>query len=122
MAQKKQGLSRRKGTKSESVGTPTPLGSFISQTSHTKRKTYRVKLPHPFVQVIWRDAMGKTAWSTVDDLDFEAPLIVSRGWLVKETEETIFLAGDIGYDDPSEFNSIMLIPLGMVVEKKVLKL
>lgn len=57
----------------------------------------------------------------VDDLDFEAPLIISRGWLVKETEETLYLASDLGYDDPSEFNSLMVIPKGMLVQKKKMR-
>jgi hypothetical protein len=81
-----------------------------------KTPKYLRNIDYPYVEILWRDAMGYTKWMTVSELDDASPEIVSRGWLVKETKKTYFLAGDVGTEEFDEINSIMSIPKGMAVK------
>jgi hypothetical protein len=71
-----------------------------------------------FVEVLWLDAEGHSAWTTDRDADkLEPPLVMMRGYLVRRTKEVVVLA--MGYHEDCWLN-VFTIPAGMV--KKVTRL
>lgn len=67
---------------------------------------------HAFVEVKWLDAEATPAWTTATDTeDFKAPLVITRGWLVKKTKKQVILA--MGYHGDSWLNTF-IIPGGML--------
>ena len=74
-----------------------------------------------FVEVSWADANSGTGWLRVGDPLRDLPsssACVTRGWLIKEDEEAVVLAGTMGLpegpDHEHEFNQVIAIPRGMI--------
>jgi hypothetical protein len=71
-----------------------------------------------FIEVLWEDAEGHAAWTTDKDADrLSAPLVTTRGFVVKHDRKVLILA--MGYHEDSWLN-VFTIPAGMV--RKVTKL
>lgn len=76
------------------------------------------KYPFPLVEIKWRDAQTSHGWDHADDVDLEVPVVTTIGFLVKEDEHALMVASSVG--DDKHTNARMLIPIGMVVSRKVL--
>lgn len=85
-------------------------------------------IQHKFVEVEWADANSGTGWLRDGDPERDLPepsVCTTRGWLVKESVEGIVLAGTIGHPqgherDP-EWNQVIAIPMGMVLNLRELE-
>lgn len=82
----------------------------------------------PIEMVIWDDAYSEDSWVSLKDIvdDIPRQRVCSVGWLVQETERTIFLAGNApeceeSKDGQEDYSLIMAIPKGMVVSRKRLQ-
>lgn len=72
-----------------------------------------------FVEVRWVDAMRGDGWSPLSD----APHVVrciTRGWLVKEDDEQVVIAGTTSGD--GEYGEMIAIPRGMVTAMETLRI
>lgn len=72
-----------------------------------------------FVEVRWVDAMRSDGWCVLA----EAPHVVkciTRGWLIREDDEQVILAGTTSGD--GEFGEVIAIPRGMVTAMETLKI
>lgn len=79
------------------------------------------KLPFDkFVEVVWLDAASHEGWVEVDG-DNEPMQIITRGWLIKETSTYIMLAASLQVDVAATVGSTQIIPLGMIVSQRELK-
>lgn len=80
--------------------------------------------PYPFVEIVWDDAASNSeTWVTADAIT--APeQVITRGWLVKETEGYVALAGSVANEelDEDHVGNTMTIPKGMVVSRRELRL
>jgi hypothetical protein len=86
------------------------------------KKSFRLRRPRqkfPLVEVWWDDATGlKAGWTQeLDEIEFA--LVLSVGFLIKETEGHIIIAQDI--DSDGAHNSRSQIPSGMIKKMKVLR-
>lgn len=80
------------------------------------------KLPYStFLIIEWHDATSNDGW-TSPDADVDVEHIVSAGWLIKETEIYVTIAGSIYRNSPSTIGSTMTIPKGMIVSRKEVKI
>lgn len=80
------------------------------------------KLPYStFLIIEWQDATSNDGW-TSPDADVDVEHIVSAGWLIKETDVYITIAGSIYRNSPSTIGSTMTIPKGMIVSRKEVKI
>lgn len=73
--------------------------------------------------VTWRDAGSGDpekdfTWADAEDVDDENPIVVSVGWVVRETVNNITLAMDRSGE---QTHSRSRIPIGMIVSRVVLK-
>jgi len=77
----------------------------------------------PLVKVIWDDACNRSdiGWNDADDVEIKHQLVMTVGFMVKETPEHIIICStkDMGSDN---VNGHFQIPKGMVKSIKVLKL
>ncbi len=77
-----------------------------------------------FVEVAWMDAVSVANWRSFDDLP-EIVMCVNRGWVVRETDKSITLAGSLmfnGANAVSLIGDVTVIPkAGMVAKIKRLK-
>lgn len=82
-------------------------------------KVARPKQIYPMVEVVWDDAAELVSgWS--DDIENDGPqLVISVGFLIKETKEHIVIAQDI--DEHGHHNGRSRIPRGMVKKMKILR-
>lgn len=76
--------------------------------------------PYPFVEIEWEDAMSLDEWVRPDKMP-HPPLVVTRGWLVQETERYLVLAGTYGIDPHLEFGEVRVLPKGMIVKVRQLE-
>lgn len=85
-------------------------------------KTY--KPPYPFVEIIWDDASSNSeSWTSIKDI--AAPeQVMTRGWLVKETDSYVSVASSVPNEDLHEeiVGNTMTIPVGMIVSRRELSL
>lgn len=76
--------------------------------------------PWPFVEVVWEDSAAPTdTWSHEDDLP-DSAIIISRGWLVKETKRAIKLAASAAFWDETKkwiFGEQVTIPRKALLEE-----
>lgn len=83
-----------------------------------------MKSPLPytvFLEIEWTDATSNDGWVDVgEEIDIEH--IVTRGWLIKETEVYVTLAGSIYKKDAKTVGSTMTIPVGMIVSRRELRI
>jgi hypothetical protein len=71
--------------------------------------------------ITWRDAGGDEAdhvWASEAEVSDDNPIIVSVGWVVKETANNITLAMDRAEDNTTHTRS--RIPIGMIVNRTIL--
>lgn len=81
-----------------------------------------MKLPFDkFMEIVWDDAVSNDGWVDVG-VDATPERIVSRGWLIKETDTYITLAGAIYQRHGDTIGSTQTIPVGMIVSKREVKL
>lgn len=80
------------------------------------------KLPFDkFVEVVWNDAASHDGWVQID-ADAEPMQIMTRGWLIKETATYLVLAASLQLDNETTVGSTQIIPLGMIVSQRELKI
>jgi hypothetical protein len=80
--------------------------------------------PYPFVEIIWDDAASNSAtWVTADEITGPEQ-VITRGWLVKETDAYVALASSVANEELHEetVGNTMTIPKGMIVSRRELKL
>ena len=83
-------------------------------------KIKRPRQHFPLVEVWWDDATGcAQGWIDDRDLKIEPTIVLTVGFLIKDTEEYIIIASDI--DNQKMHNGRTQIPKGMVKVMKVLK-
>ena len=77
-----------------------------------KKKGYKV------VKVAWRDPEIVGSWHTQEEIDAPMELIYSIGYHIKETEDTLVLAGTMApnWDGETKYGDVMKFPIGCVVE------
>lgn len=79
--------------------------------------------PYKFVEVIWDDAASNNeTW--VQAKDITAPeQVITRGWLVRDTEKWVGVAGSVANEDLEEdhVGNTMTIPRGMIVSMREIK-
>ncbi|SRR6266403_1430523 len=73
-----------------------------------------------FMEIVWEDASSNDGWSSQSD-DHETETVITRGWVVKQTDKSITLAGSVGPTKDDTFGSTQTIPCGMIVSKRELK-
>lgn len=79
------------------------------------------KLPFDtFMEVVWDDAVSNDGWVDVEE-DAKPERIVSRGWLIKETDSYLLLAGAVYERHGKTIGSTQTIPTGMIVSRRKLK-
>ncbi len=88
----------------------------------TKRKK-NYKPPYKYVEVVWEDATSNSeSWVHINDI--VAPeRVVTRGWLVKETEKAVTLASSVSLEEDFEetVGNTMTVPVGMIVSRRELR-
>lgn len=72
-----------------------------------------------FVEVEWVDAVSNEAWSASSD-DMSPSTMVTRGWLIKETDTYIVLANSL-HKETKDFGGTNSIPKGMQLAVRKLK-
>lgn len=78
------------------------------------------RLPYDtFLEVEWVDAASNEAWSDASD-DMSPPTMVTRGWLIKETDTYIVLANSLNKNS-KDFGGSNSIPKGMLLATRKLK-
>lgn len=79
------------------------------------------KLPHTkFMEVVWMDAASNDGWVEIEG-DNTPMQIITRGWQIKENPTYIVLAASLQLDNPSTVGSTQIIPIGMIVSSRELK-
>lgn len=73
------------------------------------------KFQYPLYVITWRDAVFHDDDSKSDE-EFEPELVISVGWLIKETENHVVICQDHG--DELWVRRRLTIPAGMIVEKR----
>lgn len=81
--------------------------------------------PWPFVEIRWLDCCGGKTWASEDELP-KPVKVTTRGWLVKETDEYVVVAGTWHPDNDEvgkfTFGDTSAIPKnGMVITKRRVK-
>lgn len=89
-----------------------------------RSKTKPYAPPYPFVEIIWDDAASNSeTWVTAEQITGPEQ-VITRGWLVKETDTFVALAGSVANEDLDEdhVGNTMTIPKGMIVSRRELRL
>ncbi|MGZ6199172.1 MAG: hypothetical protein ACXWNL_16170 [Vulcanimicrobiaceae bacterium] len=80
--------------------------------------------PYLFVEIVWDDAASNSeTWVTTDAIAGPEQ-VITRGWLVKETDKYVAIAGSVANEaiENETVGNTMTIPLGMIVSRRELKL
>lgn len=80
--------------------------------------------PYLFVEIVWDDAASNSeTWVTTDAIAGPEQ-VITRGWLVKETDKYIAIAGSVANEaiENETVGNTMTIPKGMIVSRRELKL
>jgi hypothetical protein len=80
--------------------------------------------PYLFVEIVWDDAASNAeTWVTTDAITGPEQ-VITRGWLVKETDKYVAIAGSVANEaiENETVGNTMTIPLGMIVSRRELKL
>jgi hypothetical protein len=74
------------------------------------------------VLIEWLDIVGvDSAWLSRDDLEsLEPTLMVTAGWVLKETEEFLVIAGTLEVGGDLQVGNVNCIPKSVVVSRKPL--
>lgn len=78
-----------------------------------------MKYPYPLVEVVWVDAETGHGWEEEDETEPMLPVVVTAGFLLKQTEELVCIASSVSAT--KNHNGRISIPTGMVKSLKVLK-
>lgn len=84
----------------------------------------KFKIPYPLVEVIWNDAASNSdAWVHVSEIATPEK-VNTTGFLVKETDEYITIAGSVSTDPDfiENVGNTMTIPIGMIVSRREVRL
>lgn len=83
--------------------------------------TKKAKLPFDkYLEVVWDDAISNDGWVEVTE-DATPERVVTRGWLIKKTDNYLMLAGSIYERHGNTVGSTQTIPCGMIVSQRELK-
>lgn len=83
--------------------------------------TNGAKIPYStFMEIVWNDAASHDGWVEID-ADTEPVRIITRGWLIKDTDVYFMLAASLHMDDASTVGSTQIIPKGMILSQRILK-
>jgi hypothetical protein len=81
--------------------------------------------PYPFVEIVWDDAASNSeTWVTTDAITGPEQ-VITRGWLVKETDKFVAVAGSVAneaVENETVGNTITIPLLGMIVSRRELRL
>lgn len=77
----------------------------------------RKKYPYRLVEVYWTDAQTSHGWED-DQSEIETPLVLTVGFLIKESEKGIRIASTVG---EGQTNARMDIPAKMIESIKDIK-
>lgn len=80
--------------------------------------------PYPFVEVIWNDAASNSeTWVPIAEIS-GIEQVITRGWLVKETEAFLAIAGSVSNEnlEVDQVGNTISIPIGMIVSRRELRL
>lgn len=86
------------------------------------KKPYRP--PFPFVEIVWDDAASNSeSWTVIADIAGPEQ-VITRGWLVKQTDKAVSVAASVANEDLHDeaVGNIMTIPIGMIVSRRELTL
>jgi hypothetical protein len=78
--------------------------------------------PFPFIEIIWDDAASNSAtWVDIADV-CKPEQVVTRGWLVVETDDYVSIVSSVSNDEANERNvgNVMTVPKGMIVKRREL--
>lgn len=78
------------------------------------KKKQTLKYDYPIVVVKWKDAVFHDDDSKADE-EFKPEIVVSVGWLIKDTEEYILICQDFG--DDLWVRRRLTVPKEMIIEK-----
>jgi hypothetical protein len=87
-------------------------------------KTKKYAPPYPFVEIVWDDAASNSA-TWIEPSDITGPKqVITRGWLVKETDKAVSVAGSVANEviENETVGNTMTIPKGMIVSRRELRL
>jgi hypothetical protein len=80
-----------------------------------------MRLPYPtFIEIEWEDAASNDGWISKEE-DTSPVIIVSRGWLVRETDTYITIANSIHKFSDQQVGGTQTVPLGMIKSRRELK-
>ena len=77
--------------------------------------------PPKLLLVEWLDHCSRDGWNSLEEAGGMTPVtIITVGWVVKETETFLTLAGTADYsnDDDVHFNSLFLIVKSCITSRK----
>lgn len=83
------------------------------------------KVPHRLVEVCWDDAASNSeTWVDLKTLEGAPELVVTVGFLVKETAKAYVVAGSVANEDIEDetVGNTMIIPKGMVTSFRYVRL
>lgn len=81
------------------------------------------KSPYKFYEIVWDDATSNSeSWVHLNDID-EVERVITRGWLVKETDRALTIANSISAqeDKMDTVGNVMTIPRGMIITQREIK-
>ena len=76
------------------------------------KPTGKPKHKWPFVEVRWFDAISEGGWQEFNKVN-EPSLCITRGWLIKDEDWYVAIAGTIGDDD--QVGEVISIPRGFII-------
>ncbi|MCA2570648.1 hypothetical protein [Microcystis sp. M42BS1] len=76
-------------------------------------------MSYNLIEIHWEDAATTHGWEEESEIDYEPPIVITVGFLIKETDKAYVVASTVGGDKTS--NSRIIIPKGMVRFSKMLK-
>lgn len=76
-----------------------------------------MKIPYPFVELMWVDAATDHGWQGVgENQDSDEELALTRGWRVKENDAFIWIAATV--DEQGNHNQRIKIPKAMIKSQR----
>ena len=76
-------------------------------------------MTYPLVEISWDDAATSHGWEAAEDLETEAEIATTIGFLVKETSDHVVIASTI--DANGNNNGRIQIPKRMIRKRRVIR-
>jgi len=73
----------------------------------------RPRLQYPWVRLRWIDAAGSSGCGDANEL--KVPVVYQEGWLIKETDDAVWVSNCV-YIDDMQFANRDCIPKGCIIE------